>query len=82
MWDASVPAALAAHTLLGGYAAGFAMQGGSKCVEVLEQVLDELEPVQCEKDDFRYLLSVPEGGAEDIQIVCVGPVPAIPSDEM
>jgi hypothetical protein len=57
-WDHQVLAALAQNKLGGGYSAGFARQGAAKCLEVLEQLLDDLALVECPDREHAYRLGV------------------------
>jgi hypothetical protein len=84
LWDSSVVEALAESKMGGGYAAGYAKHGASKCLEVLEQLLDTLSETECPHDFDHYLLS--RGRLTgSIRVACVSPgqtLPAVAHDEM
>jgi hypothetical protein len=76
VWDESVTAELAAREMLGGYSGGYARQGASKCVEVVEQLLDLLEDAPCEQDSLEQQFRLRKGdshapsGSLDVEVVC------------
>lgn len=69
-WDGAVLAALARDPRAGGYSGAFARHGAAKCLEVLEQALDELEAVQCGDDDHVYVLRAPAAPRQPLRISC------------
>ena len=67
-WDVKVTRALALNKQNGGYSGGFANQGAAKCVEVFEQLLDDLISMEC--PDNRYAYRLRGTGSTHISIEC------------
>jgi hypothetical protein len=91
-WDEGVTSELASREMLGGYSGGFARQGASKCTEVMEQVLDLLEHVECPSptevlQTYRIRRGRRDteqrrgGSSFNLELSCV-PVPEYPTNQL
>jgi hypothetical protein len=83
LWDETAVNALALDPHIGGFSAGFARLGASKCEQTLQYWLHrlEMEP-QCPGDDYEYRLT---GGGSKFAVQCVAKERALPhavSDEL
>lgn len=76
-WDQRVLTALAQSPLTGGYSGAFARHGAAKCLEVLEQALDDLEGVECPDQHHEYMLQAPAKAGQPLHISCKAAAPVL-----
>lgn len=73
-WDGAALAALASDASLGGFSAGYARLGASKCEQALQYQLFKLSRHECPSDDHVYQLSSSKG--TDVLLVSCIALPA------